>query len=122
MSPIRTGNVLNWASDIDAAALDQAQCTAALPFVAGHVALMPDAHVGMGATIGSVIPTAGAIIPSAVGVDIGCGMVAVELPLDSASLGDAWMSATASGSYCTPAREVSATSWQPHTSRARRGS
>lgn len=86
--PTRTGNVLNWASDIDPRALDQAQTTAAMPFVAGHVALMPDAHVGMGATIGSVIPTEGAVIPSAVGVDIGCGMIAAELPFTSDVLGD----------------------------------
>lgn len=86
--PNKTGNVLNWASDLDPNALDQAQRAAAMPFVAGHVALMPDAHVGMGATIGSVIPTEGAIIPSAVGVDIGCGMIAAELPFTSDVLGD----------------------------------
>lgn len=88
MSPQKTGNVLNWASDLDPIALEQAQRTAAMPFVAGHVALMPDAHVGMGATIGSVIPTSGAIIPAAVGVDIGCGMIAAELPFTSDVLGD----------------------------------
>jgi tRNA-splicing ligase RtcB len=86
--PTRHGDVLNWASDLDPNALDQAQRTAAMPFVTGHVALMPDAHVGMGATIGSVIPTEGAIIPSAVGVDIGCGMIAAELPFTSDVLGD----------------------------------
>lgn len=68
----------SWASIIDDQALAQAELTAALPFVTPHVALMPDAHVGMGATVGSVIPTAGAVIPAAVGVDIGCGMVAVR--------------------------------------------
>jgi tRNA-splicing ligase RtcB len=52
------------------------------------VALMPDAHVGMGATIGSVIPTNGAVIPSAVGVDIGCGMIAAELDLTEDQLPD----------------------------------
>lgn len=86
--PTRHGDVLNWASDLDPNALDQAQRTAAMPFVTGHVALMPDAHVGMGATIGSVIPTEGAVIPSAVGVDIGCGMIAAELPFTSDVLGD----------------------------------
>jgi RNA-splicing ligase RtcB len=84
--PTRHDDVLSWATDIDPAAIDQAQRAASLPFVAGHVALMPDAHVGMGATIGSVIPTDGAVIPSAVGVDIGCGMIAVELPLTSDAL------------------------------------
>src|SRR5690606_8104291 len=50
--------------------------TATMPFIHPHVALMPDAHLGKGATVGSVIPTLGAIIPAAVGVDIGCGMIA----------------------------------------------
>src|SRR5207248_9235863 len=59
-----------------------------LPIVAGHVALMPDAHVGIGATVGSVIPTRGAVIPSAVGVDIGCGMIAAELDVTENQLPD----------------------------------
>lgn len=73
-------DVLSWASDLDPAALDQAARTARLPFVAKPLALMADAHVGKGATVGSVIATEGAIIPSAVGVDIGCGMIAAECP------------------------------------------
>src|SRR5881275_432526 len=73
--------LLSWASDIEPATVEQAARTARLPFVAGHVALMPDAHVGIGATVGSVIPTDGAIIPAAVGVDIGCGMIAVRSQL-----------------------------------------
>lgn len=64
--------LLSWASDIDEGTIRQAEKTSRLSIVAGHVALMPDAHVGMGATVGSVIPTENAIIPSAVGVDIGC--------------------------------------------------
>src|SRR5690625_8034575 len=68
----------SWASIIDDQALAQAKLTAELPFVTPHVALMPDAHVGMAATVGSGIPTARAVIPAAVGVDIGCGMVAVR--------------------------------------------
>lgn len=88
MTPTKTGNVLNWASDIDPNALEQAERTAALPFVEGHLALMPDAHWGMGATIGSVIPTRGAIIPAAVGVDIGCGMIAAEMPYTADVLPD----------------------------------
>jgi tRNA-splicing ligase RtcB (3'-phosphate/5'-hydroxy nucleic acid ligase) len=88
MPPRREGNVLNWASVIDDATLSQAHRTADLPIVHGHVALMPDAHLGMGATIGSVIPTRGAIIPAAVGVDIGCGMVAAETSLTSHHLPD----------------------------------
>ena len=83
----KLGNVLSWASDLDDKAMEQAQRAARLPFVDGHLALMPDAHWGMGATIGSVIPTRGAVIPSAVGVDIGCGMIAAELPFTSDLLG-----------------------------------
>ncbi|MBP2703622.1 RtcB family protein [Microbispora sp. RL4-1S] len=79
-------NLLSWASEIDPATVDQAARTARLPFVAGHVALMPDAHIGIGATVGSVIPTENAIIPAAVGVDIGCGMVATETTLTAADL------------------------------------
>lgn len=86
--PQKTGNVLSWAPDIDGKTLAQAQRSAALPFIAGHVALMPDAHFGYGATVGSVIPTKGAIIPSAVGVDIGCGMIASRLNLDATQLPD----------------------------------
>ena len=55
--------------------------TAQLPFIYHHVAAMPDCHVGKGSTVGSVIPTKGAIIPAAVGVDIGCGMVAARTTL-----------------------------------------
>ena len=71
-------NLLSWASIIDDLTLDQATATARLPFIFPHLALMPDAHLGKGATVGSVIPTLGAIIPAAVGVDIGCGMRAVR--------------------------------------------
>lgn len=58
--------------------LQQLKNTAEMPFVEGHIAVMPDCHLGMGSTVGSVIPTRGAIMPSAVGVDIGCGMIAVK--------------------------------------------
>src|SRR4051794_41629892 len=70
--------LLSWASDIEPATVEQAARTARLPFVAGHVALMPDPHTGIGATVGSVIPTENAIMPAAVGGDIGCGLVAPE--------------------------------------------
>lgn len=70
--------LMSWASIIDPNALAQAIETSRMPFIHPHVALMPDAHFGMGATVGSVIPTLGAIIPAAVGVDIGCGMMAVR--------------------------------------------
>ncbi|ARJ06267.1 RNA-splicing ligase RtcB [Cnuibacter physcomitrellae] len=86
-----TERLLSWASILDPNAREQAITTAAMPFIHPHVALMPDAHLGKGATVGSVIPTLGAIIPAAVGVDIGCGMIAVrtqftagDLPADDA--------------------------------------
>jgi tRNA-splicing ligase RtcB (3'-phosphate/5'-hydroxy nucleic acid ligase) len=69
-------------------AVVQLQNTALLPIVHSHVAVMPDVHWGMGATIGSVIPTLGAIVPAAVGVDIGCGMCAVRTSLVAADLPD----------------------------------
>ena len=80
--------LISWASEIDPETIRQAEKTARLPIVEGHVALMPDAHVGIGATVGSVIPTNGAIIPAAVGVDIGCGMVAAELDVTEDQLPD----------------------------------
>ncbi|MFW3171340.1 RtcB family protein [Geodermatophilus sp. CPCC 206100] len=70
--------LLNWASILEPTTRLQAERTASMPFVRPHMALMPDAHLGKGATVGSVIPTEGAIIPAAVGVDIGCGMDAVR--------------------------------------------
>ena len=79
MSPSQvTEKLYNWASQLDEKTLAQAEMTSRLPFIYPHMALMPDAHYGLGASIGSVIPTLGAVIPAAVGVDIGCGMVAVE--------------------------------------------
>lgn len=77
----------NWASMLDVNARLQAEKTARLDIVE-RVALMPDAHLGMGATVGSVIATNGAVIPSAVGVDIGCGMAAVEYDLTASDLPD----------------------------------
>jgi tRNA-splicing ligase RtcB len=70
--------LLSWASICDEQTRQQAMRTSTLPFIYPHVALMSDCHLGKGATVGSVIPTLGAIIPAAVGVDIGCGMIAVR--------------------------------------------
>jgi len=70
--------LISWASVLEDNTREQAERSAAMPFVFPHVALMPDAHLGKGATVGSVIPTDRAIIPAAVGVDIGCGMIAVR--------------------------------------------
>jgi tRNA-splicing ligase RtcB len=77
---------MSWASIIQDNTLEQAITTAGMPFIHPHLALMPDAHLGKGATVGSVIPTDGAIIPAAVGVDIGCGMVAVRTQYTAADL------------------------------------
>jgi len=83
-----TPHVLSWADNLEDNVVEQATRSGDMPFVSPHVALMPDAHLGMGATIGSVIPTRGAIMPAAVGVDIGCGMIAVETTLDASDLPD----------------------------------
>jgi tRNA-splicing ligase RtcB len=83
-------NVQGWTEgvEVDHQALSQIRHIAGLPIVAGHVAIMPDVHLGKGATVGSVIPTRGAIIPAAVGVDIGCGMCAVRTDLLAGDLPD----------------------------------
>ena len=77
-----------WTRDVEHDAIQQLLNVASLPIVQGHVAAMPDVHSGVGATVGSVIPTLRAIIPSAVGVDIGCGMNAVRTSLRAADLPD----------------------------------
>jgi tRNA-splicing ligase RtcB len=88
--------LMNWASILEQGTRDQAVTAATMPFVFPHLALMPDAHLGRGATVGSVIPTLGAIMPAAVGGDIGGGMIAVrtqytvaDLPADRRSLREA---------------------------------
>src|SRR3990167_6783715 len=73
---------------VEAQARQQLLETAQLPFIFKHLAVMPDVHLGKGSTIGSVIPTVGAIIPAAVGVDIGCGMIAARTSLTAADLPD----------------------------------
>ena len=81
-------SLVSWASILDEKTREQAITTARLPFIYPHVALMPDAHLGKGATVGSVIPSLGAVIPAAVGVDIGCGMIAVRTQFTLADLPD----------------------------------
>ncbi len=83
-----TPKLMSWASILEANTREQAETTARMPFIHPHLALMPDAHLGLGATVGSVIPTLGAIIPAAVGVDIGCGMIAVRTPYTRDQLPD----------------------------------
>ena len=75
--------LMNWASILEQKTRAQAEQASRMPFIHPHIALMPDAHLGKGATVGSVIPTLGAIIPAAVGVDIGCGMIAVQTQLNA---------------------------------------
>jgi tRNA-splicing ligase RtcB len=77
-----------WTDDIEPQASMQLANVARMPFVHRHVAAMPDVHAGIGATVGSVIATRGAIIPAAVGVDIGCGMIAAQLSLGAKELPD----------------------------------
>ncbi len=77
-----------WTRDIEPEAIQQLVNASQLPIIHGHIAAMPDVHLGIGATVGSVIPTRSAIIPAAVGVDIGCGMNAVRLSIKASDLPD----------------------------------
>lgn len=79
---------LSWVppEQIEEQALEQIRNISGMPFVFRHVAVMPDCHFGMGATVGSCIPTKNAIIPAAVGVDIGCGMIAVKTSLTKSDM------------------------------------
>ena len=77
-----------WTDEVGHEALAQMRRVASLPFIFKHVAGMPDIHLGKGATVGSVIATTDAIIPAAVGVDIGCGMNALRLSLKANDLPD----------------------------------
>lgn len=81
--------VHNWATGLEPQAFEQAKKLAKLPFIHPHgIALMPDAHMGIGSTVGSVIATYKAIVPAAVGVDIGCGMMALRTSLTASDMGD----------------------------------
>lgn len=83
-------NVLSWVpqEQIEDAALQQIHNLSGMQFIFKHVAVMPDCHFGLGATVGSCIPTMGAIIPAAVGVDIGCGMIAAKTSMSRPDLPD----------------------------------
>ena len=76
-----------WTDSIEPQAIEQLKNTASLPFVFHHVAAMPDVHLGIGATVGSVVAMKGAVCPAAVGVDIGCGMMARKTAIQSERLG-----------------------------------
>jgi len=69
--------LVSWASILEVKTLEQARTNTTMPFIYPHLALIPDAHLGLGATVGSAIPTLRAVMPAAAGVDIGCGMIAV---------------------------------------------
>ena len=90
LTPAQGAPIKMWTRGVlvEAEARQQLLATASMPFIFRHLAVMPDVHLGKGSTIGSVIPTRGAIIPAAVGVDIGCGMMAVRssLAADPSSL------------------------------------
>lgn len=90
MSLTTISNVRAWTEglSVEHEAVAQIRNIAGLPILAGHIAIMPDVHLGKGATVGSVIPTRGAIVPAAVGVDIGCGMCAVRTDLRASDLPD----------------------------------
>lgn len=77
-----------WTNDVEDSAMAQLHNLATLPFIHHHIAVMPDVHWGMGSTVGSVIPTIKAIVPAAVGVDIGCGMIAQKIDLRADQLPD----------------------------------
>ena len=86
---IFTGNnvpIKMWLDDIDNNAMEQAVDLASLPFAFKHIAIMPDAHAGLGMPIGGVLATKGVVVPNAVGVDIGCGMCAVKTNINAKEL------------------------------------
>ena len=80
--------VKNWARELDHKAWLQLGNLCSLPFVFHHVAMMPDAHGGVGMPIGGVLATTNVVIPNAVGVDIGCGMCAVKTDIPVAEISD----------------------------------
>ena len=83
-----TDKLISWASILEDNTQAQALTASTMPFVYPHLALMPDAHLGRGATVGSVIPTLRAVMPAAVGVDIGCGMIAVRTQFSLSHMDD----------------------------------
>jgi tRNA-splicing ligase RtcB len=97
-------NVRAWTEGVEVEfdAIQQIKNLASLPVVAGHVAIMPDVHLGKGATIGSVIPTRAAVIPASVGVDIGCGMGAVRTSLRADDLPDSLTELRSAIEACVP--------------------
>jgi tRNA-splicing ligase RtcB len=91
-----------WTDDVEASALKQLHNLSTLPFIYKHIAVMPDVHAGIGSTVGCVIPTKRAIIPAAVGVDIGCGMMAYRTNLRAEDLPDSLSAARAAIEAAVP--------------------
>ena len=88
-APWKVNNhALSWAEHVEQKSMEQIIDLSKMPFIFEHVAVMPDVHFGLGASVGTVIPTLGAIIPAAVGVDIGCGMIAARTSLTEGDLPD----------------------------------
>ncbi|MGO1950036.1 MAG: RtcB family protein [Mycobacteriaceae bacterium] len=83
---LKENKLLSFASEVDDNVLTQARQLADLPFIFPHVALMPDAHFGKGSSVGTVFGTQKAVIPAAVGVDIGCGMIGVRTSFTASDL------------------------------------
>jgi tRNA-splicing ligase RtcB (3'-phosphate/5'-hydroxy nucleic acid ligase) len=81
-----TDRLISWASILEESTEAQARAASTMPFIFPHIALMPDAHLGRGAAVGSVIPSERAVMPAAVGVDIGCGMIAVRTQFTKADV------------------------------------
>ena len=81
-------DIYSWADKIEDSAIEQVMNLSKLDIIHSHIALMPDVHAGIGATVGSVIPTYKAVIPAAVGVDIGCGMIALQTDIMAHELPD----------------------------------
>src|SRR6266496_2581442 len=103
LKPDKGAPIKAWTKGVplEDAARQQLLNVAQLPFIYKWVAAMPDVHWGIGATVGSVIPTKGAIIPAAVGVDIGCGMMAVQTSLNARDLPDIQLQPNLAGSNFT---------------------
>lgn len=115
-------NVQSWTEgvEVEFEAINQIRNIAGLPILAGHVAVMPDVHLGKGATVGTVLPTRGAIIPAAVGVDIGCGLLAVRTALKAHDLPESLAGARAAIEAVVPVgftaheKELNPTHEGPH--------
>lgn len=108
---------MNWASILEDNTREQVRMTSEMPFIFPHIALMPDAHLGKGCAVGAVLPTMGAIMPAAVGVDIGCGMIAVQTQYHAEDLPDDRRSLREAIEFAVPlsAGKYNGHVWADHT-------